>query len=154
MGKRWNYSGDINLTYGGLFWREDGAKDYVNAIRVTPCSDAGGATNVYIVEQGSVYMPQDVNEIKHAIACCGYKLDKRGALIDGLGNRLIGKAKRALMVDAWHAYHGIERDTYNGETVIRIGSKEDCDGWNPEPDSIYRAGTRLKNIVRREFLKG
>lgn len=25
MANRWKYSGDINLEYGGLFWREDGA---------------------------------------------------------------------------------------------------------------------------------
>ena len=39
--QRWNYSGDMSLEHGGFFWREDGSEDYVLAVEVTPCSDAG-----------------------------------------------------------------------------------------------------------------
>src|ERR1700685_3511801 len=56
MAKRWHYMGDINLEYGGYFWREDGADDYVLCVRVTPCSDAGGPNNLFWIEQGSIYM--------------------------------------------------------------------------------------------------
>ena len=45
---RWNYNGDINLREGGFFWREDGQDDYVLAVRVTPCSHAGGPCNLFV----------------------------------------------------------------------------------------------------------
>lgn len=149
---KWNYNGDINLEYGGFFWREDGAKDYVLAVRVTPCSDAGGPDNLFHVETGSLYMPQDATKANAALSCCGYSLRTDGAVADGSGFWRTGRAARALLVDAWMAYHGMD---LGREYVIRIGRADpDATGWcaNETPDHVLRGGSSLRNFVKRELL--
>lgn len=145
---KWNYNGDINLRYGGFWWKEDDADDYVLAVRVTPCSDGGGPDNLYLVEQGSIYMPLDPAKRHSALQGCGYENEETPS--------------RSMLVDAFMAsnrpsmaYWGIERDTYNGETVIQIGKhKKDTsrDGWSPEPDVILRGNASLERYVRANFL--
>lgn len=138
---KWNYNGDINLCYGGFWWKEDDAEDYVMAVRVTPCSDAGGPDNLYHVEQGSIYMPADAAKRHSALSCCGYENEETPA--------------RFMLVDAFLAYHGIDRDARNGETVIQIGKhKEDTSrkGWSPEPDVVLRGNASLKRYIRKNFL--
>lgn len=154
MARRWNYSGDVDLEYGGLFWREAGAHEYVEAVRVTPCSDAGGPNNVFHVESGSIYMPRE--RYGAALDTCGYKVGRAwetGAqVIDGTGKALDARASRALIVDAFACYHGVERDS---EYMLRIGKVDPgASGWGSdcEPDFVLRAGSSLKNFVRREFL--
>ncbi len=153
MGKRWNYSGDLNLKHGGFYWRESGHTDHVYAVKVTPCSDAGGPDNLFHIEAGSIYMPQEPGKVASALSCCGYSLDARGRLLDGCGGVLTGKRKRWMMVDAWNAYHGLDQDA---EYVVRIGPAEETlrDGWSPEPDTILRSNAKLSNYVRREHLRG
>lgn len=138
MTHKWNYSGDISLEYGGFFWREDDAEDYVRAVQVTPCSDAGGPDNLYCIEIGSVYLPLDADERKRA-------LDTIGASAE--------TATRAELVEAFRAYHGIERDTY-GEHVVRIGKAQETrrGGWAPKPDKVLPANAGLQRYVEREFL--
>lgn len=148
----WNYSGDINIEHGGMFWREDGAEDYVLAVRVTPCSDAGGPNNLYDIETGSIYLPPEPAKVASAVSCVGYTINANGDL--ETGREVLKKGSREyrwLIVEAFCAYAGIDRDI---ETVVRIGPKEDVAfyGWNPEPDTILRSNAKLANYVRREFL--
>jgi hypothetical protein len=155
MSKRWNYNGDVSLKHGGFYWREDGLglDDYVLAVRVTPCSDAGGPDNVFHIEAGSIYMPQEIDAANRALACCGYSIDASGTVTDCTGARHTGKRARALLVDAWLAYHGTDRDA---EYIVRIGSAEPgARGWcaEEEPDCVLRAGSSLRNYVKREFLR-
>lgn len=129
----WNYSGDINLEYGGFFWRTDEfCTYYVEAIEVTPCSDAGGPDNKFHITTGTIYMPDD-----------------EPAPLDIIG---VDPADATLRdkVEAWRAYHGIETDS---QTVVRIGKDEESDGWNPEPDTILRGNASLARYVVREFLR-
>ncbi len=138
MAHKWNYNGDLNLCYGGFFWREDGADDYVRVVRVTPCSDAGGPDNLFVVEQGSIYMPTDAESRRRALQVCGYENESNPS--------------RHMLVDSFMAYGGVERDCMNGETVVRFGPAIPSDGWNPAPDVIKRANGNLKNYVRDNFL--
>lgn len=137
---KWNYLGDINLEHGGFFWREDGAEDYVLAVVVTPCSDAGGADNLFHIEEGSIYIPSDPKRLQSALDVIGVPL---------------ADANRRDIVEALRAYGGIERDN---ENVVRIGPEEEQwsrgGGWNPEPDTILRGNAKLANYVRREYLRG
>jgi len=146
MRKRWHYNGDVNLEYGGFWWREDGADDYVLAVRVTPCSDAGGPDNLFHVERGSIYLPQDAAGRATRLSVCGY-IDPPDAN---------PATARTLYVDAAIAYGGIERDTYRGETVVQVGAKlDDCaevGGWQPTPDVILRGNASLRRYIKREFL--
>lgn len=138
--QKWHFNGDINLRYGGFFWREDGSDDYVLAVRVTPCSDAGGADNLFCIENGSIYMPLDPAKRHSALQVCGYEDDPAPT--------------RSMLVDAFMAYGGVERATFNGEVIVRIGKAETLtrDGWNPEPDTVLRGNASLEKYVREHFL--
>jgi hypothetical protein len=141
MAKRWHYSGDINLEYGGYFWKEDGADDYVLAVRVTPCADAGGPSNMFWIEPGSIYLPADAEKRKRALDCCGWISTD--------------KPTRAMLVDAFLAYNGIDKDCY-GQTTVSIGKPESGRSeWNDKivPDVQLRGNASLKNYVRKEFLR-
>jgi hypothetical protein len=136
---RWNYNGDGNLRAGGFYWREDGAEDYVLAVRVTPCPSAGGPSNLFHIESGSIYLPPDPAKRKIALGCCGYAFET---------------ATRSEIVDAFMSYCGIDG---GDETVIRIGPPDPFfidrgDAWNPEPDTILRANRSLERYVRNTFL--
>lgn len=164
----WNYSGDMNLTEGGLFWRFDGAErfpdtDYVLAVRVTPCAAAGGPENLFHVETGSIYVPRE--KYQTALDTCGYTLrenSETGALAiedsQGAVHRLDSALGAALLVDALNAYGGLDRDYLGGETVIRIGrpdphfSPDSMREWNPDPDIVLHGNAKLKNHIKREFL--
>lgn len=151
MTARWNYTGDINLENGGLFWCEDGYADYVLAVRVTPVSDAGGPDNVFLVESGSIYLPED--KAPAALETCGYSLRNR-EIVDctGAAFPLASGAGRLLMVDAFCAYHGLDVDS---SELLQLGRRDEfcrSGGWDPNPDRILRGNTSLLRYVRREFL--
>lgn len=133
----WQYIGDIDLRHGGYYWREDGEDDYVLAVRVTPCSDAGGPDNLFQIESGSIYIGTDATRIASA-------LDIIGATPD--------TATRAQIVDAMLAYRGIETDS---ETIVQIGKRDtdaSANGWNPDADVILRGNAKLRRYVEREYL--
>lgn len=156
MAHRWHYSGDMNLTEGGFYWREDDADDYVLAVDVTPCSDAGGPSNLFHIESGSVYLPiDDPKRLRAALSVLGYDLLDNGDI--GVDGGVIEKGSptwRWFVVDACRAYHGLDRDTFNGVTVVQIGRDEEAHpgGWSPNPDVVLRGNAKLENYVRREFL--
>ena len=134
MAKRWKYSGDISLEHGGMFWREDGADDYVCAVEVTPCSDAGGPDNLFWVTVGSIYIPGDAAERKSALDCIGVDSDK---------------PSRWELVEAFRAYHGIEADCY-GSHVVQIGKPQAAsrDFGRVEATDQLRGNASLKRFVR------
>lgn len=139
---KWRYNGDINLECGGFFWREDGADDYVLCVRVQPCSDAGGPNNQFWIEQGSVYMPDDAERRRHALTVCGYENE--------------ANPSRAMLVDAYMAYSGVEVDCMNGRIILQIGVKADelRHSWGGgEADIVIRGNAKLANYVRDNFLR-
>jgi hypothetical protein len=133
---RWKYSGDVNIEHGGLFWREDGADDYVLAVCVSPCSDAGGPTNMFWIEVGSIYMPTDPDKRKRALDCIGASSDN---------------PTRDELVHAFHAYSGIDADD---RRTVQIGKPErGSHEWGGfEVTDQLRGNTSLARFVRREFL--
>ena len=140
MAHKWNYCGDVSLAYGGYFWREDGADDYVLCVRVQPCSDAGGPDNLFWIEQGSIYMPDEADKRRRALQCCGYENEVN--------------PPRAMLVDAFIYYQGIEMDCRNGSTVVRFGPPQPANREFGEmkPDVILRANASLKNYVKNNYL--
>jgi hypothetical protein len=137
---KWNYCGDKDIREGGFYWREDGADDYVLAVRVTPCSAAGGPDNLFYVEEGSIYLDAA----------------KAADVLSVIGMTPV-EASRADWVYAALAYAGIERD---GEAVVRIGKDERASdpwrysdsGWNPEPTVILRGNASLRRYIERDWL--
>lgn len=147
--RRWNYSGDINLEYGGLFWREDGSEDYVCAVRVTPCSDAGGPSNKFHIEHGSIFLwnPGD-KQRESALECIGSNSAKLATLAP--------RHARAALVEAVCAYAGLDGPD---QAVVQVGAKVDSfwsdrrgDAWNPGPDHILRANASLRRFIRSQFM--
>jgi hypothetical protein len=142
--RRWNYYGDINLEYGGTFWREDGSDDYVRAVRVTPCSEAGGPSNLFHIEDGSIFLwnPGDKRR-ESALECCGYTLAKLAAMSPR-------DARRAL-VESVLGYAGLDGPE---NRAVQVGAKLDecgAGGWNPGADYILRANASLRRFVRSQF---
>lgn len=137
MAKRWNYCGDINLECGGFFWQESGYADYVYAVSVTPCSEAGGPDNKFLIEVGSIFISEDDKRINSALDCIGMMRED---------------ATRADIVYAVNAYAGLDGPN---QYVVQIGKDDENEynnGWNPDTDYVLRGNTKLKNYVKREFL--
>ena len=146
MGKRWHYCGDVNLENGGYFWREPddtGKADYVEAVEVTPCSDAGGPSNLFWITAGSI--PLIADREKAALDCCGWA--------DRMPQATRAQ-RRFMQVDAHKCYSGVEADAY-GNRVVQLGARReparDCE--LVDPDTILRANASLKNYVRKNFLR-
>lgn len=137
---RWNYSGDVDIRQGGLFWREDDADDYVLAVRITPCSEGGGPDNLYYIENGSLYLPNDFVKRKSALGVIGVEP---------------GYETRAQLVEAFVAYHGIDHSYDDGEYVVQLSAKQETprNGWSPQPDKVLRGNASLKKFVRNKFLR-
>jgi hypothetical protein len=137
---RWNYDGDINLEYGGLFWRKTGFDDYVDVVEISPCTDQGGPNNLFIITRGSIYLPKDRDARKSALNIIGVDM---------------ADAKLRDLVHAFNAYHGVERDSLGGEHIVRIGKPDEFwsgRGYNPKPHEVLRADAKLVNYVRKGFL--
>lgn len=141
----WKYSGDVNVKEGGMWINDEGDEDFVRVVEITPCSEAGGPDNLFYITRGSIYMPTDEARRKAALETIGW-YDENGDEAH----------KRACLIDAFRAYHGIDADAMGGEIVIRVGPEDkdfwDGKGWNPKPDRILRANVNLKNYIEREFL--
>lgn len=93
------------------------------------------------MEQGSIYMPDDEKNRHSALQACGYENEE--------------KPSRSMLVDSFMAYWGIERATFNGETIVQIGKHKDDtkrDDWSPKPDVVLRGNASLERYVRANFL--
>lgn len=135
----WQYNGDVNIRYGGYYWKEDGADDYVLAVRITPCSDACGPDNQFWIEEGSIWLGDSERQTR-ALDCIGV---------------VPGDATRRDYVEAALAYYGIERDS---KQILQIGAKagDASHGWGGfinGPDIILRGNASLLRFIEREYLQ-
>lgn len=140
----WHYSGDANLEHGGFYyclasWRWD----YVDVLRVVPCSDAYGPDNEFWIEWLTVNLPR------------GYERTKRLEQIENdyasAHKSLTRTQLRHALVD-WAVGYGAydQRESCR----IRIGTNPDKRSLKPqwgntEPDQILRGNTTLERFVRR-----
>jgi hypothetical protein len=67
-----NYSGDINLEYGGMFFDlSDWEYGYVSVLEVIDLGGATGFDGAYLVEHKVVYI-DDIKQNKAALKSCGW----------------------------------------------------------------------------------
>ena len=137
----WQYNGDVNIRYGGYYWKEDGADDYVLAVRITPCSDSGGPDNQFWIEQGSIFLGDSARQVD-SLAVIGLS---------------VSEATRCDYVDAAFTCRGIEWDSWNGERTLQIGAKagDASHGWGDftdGPDIILHGNAKLRRFIEREYL--
>ena len=66
----------------------------------------------------------------------------------------VDEQPRAMLVDAFICYQGIELDCRNGSTVVRFGPPQPANREFGEmkPDVILRANALLKNYVKNNYL--
>jgi len=68
-----NYSGDVNLEYGGLFVNLDDWKyEYSNCLRVTDLDSGCGFDGAVMVEHITVFGWDDKTQVENAKACYGW----------------------------------------------------------------------------------
>ena len=140
MRNKWQYTGDVNVEYGGIFYQDSGELDHCYAVKIVPVSDGGGPNNVFAIETGSYYFGNMANEsdrkrMYSALECSGYECDVIADL------PLIDK------VHAMDAYGGIDGPEI---TYISDGKLEDNGNYYPwqdkaeNPDKVLRATASLR----------
>lgn len=130
----WYYYGDINLEYGGIFYT-DRQFDYFDAVRVTPCSDAGCQDNVFWIESGSIVVPKP-EKVEEALRSCGITTHQ--------------DVNDHELACALASYGYFETDTTE---TIQIGPDDPYHrGETVRPTTKVRAGTDLEKWVRRHYI--
>ena len=134
-----NYFGDVNIEHGGVFYTLKDYRDgYVSAVRVTPCSDAGGPDNCFWVDRLTVNL--DPSERTEALACINMTPD--------VWRKLRPTQRRHVWIDAALAY-GFYDQEYS--EMIRIGKPDPFwrdNGDRYEPSKVLRAGSSLERYAR------
>jgi hypothetical protein len=166
------YSGDLNIEHGGFFYTLDNFdRGYVDAVRVTPCSDAGGPDNVFWIECLSVLIPeqtppkplpgltQEQTDAHHELHGTKPEMGKFEYAMAGIGydsedmwdqwRKFTAAQRRHILVYACESY-GLY-DLHESETV-QVGAVQDepqnLDGARYTPDKVLRANASLYNYAR------
>lgn len=135
----WIYRGDLNVECGGFWILDEGDDDFVTVAELVPVSDMGGPDNLFILVRGSIYLPLEEDKRKSALDTIGW-FDQSNP--DPAHYRMC-------LIDAFRAYHGIEQDVWNGETVIRVGPE--AGEWDRAPDVILPEDVKLREWLEAEY---
>lgn len=151
MTDKWNYCGDGNLECGGYYWRQDDPEDdWAYCVDVNGSDAFGGPDNIYLVQVGTLYIPESDKDKQACLDVCGYKLIDN-AIHDCAGGifPLDSEHGKALLMDSVKAYGGVEAD-YN--VVIQIGKLDSDVEYVFEPTDIIHGNTDLRKHIERECL--
>jgi hypothetical protein len=157
------YIGDINPENGGVWynvnrkdWQEYG---YGQAVRLTPCSDAGLQTNAFWIERVQILNPMHPDFKRHnvesVLSVHGWKLDSDGNLRTGQLGLPIRKgtaAFRQAIAECCVSY-GLYDNEYS--ECVQLGPVPlDCsDRESPAvPDVTLRGNASIARYVQREHL--
>lgn len=163
MAGKWIYTGDINIEHGGMFYFEDGpdaSPDSMSVVVVTPASDGGGMDNRFLIERGSVYMPNDdIERMNVAASICGYTVNADKSLSnqsypDEGPFEFQSPEWRIRMLDSWKAYWGLDgADSW----VVQVGTEKPDPNFRTqfldeaEPAYQLRRNVKLYKWVEKEF---
>lgn len=138
--KGWCYNGDMDLEYGGYFYKPVPGDDWVEAVRVTPCSAAGCQDNCWWVDNGTIVIPHD-HRLQGALKCLGIDLDE-----------LPPETHLMAKLEACMFYGLYEHDR---QEVVQIGPDEEPRYPRDKITATtrVRAGTDLRNWVIRHFVR-
>ena len=136
---RWNYSGDVSIRHGGMYWRDDNVSDdQVHLVEVSPLSDEGGPDNLFRVRVGMLHIPDNAETLEKAHSVTGSDP---------------ATASREETVLAMRSWQDMDADEV---FVLRIGTPDQF--WsgreenNPEPVVVLRSDASLRNWIKREYL--
>jgi hypothetical protein len=145
---RWFYSGDMSIENGGYFYNLDNWPNYVDAWRVTPCSDAGGPDNLFWIEELTVNVDEKLGDtrVRNAFAACGWQDEKF--------------SRRELRHRIVHAFVAYGYYDQTPSKALMVGTKPD-EFWGgaahfeiPEIEITLRSGTDLKKWLRKRLNGG
>jgi len=137
--RRFFYSGDVSIEHGGYFYCLDSWQwGYVDALRVTPCSDAGGPDNCFWLEEITINIRDSGPELNSVLSVCGLTLETLPT----------GAARGHALVDC-HLSHG----TYDmhASTMVQIGPNDPFYSGRDRftPDYRLRASVSLTRLARK-----
>lgn len=148
MKNRIFYTGDINAEHGGMFYTLEGVKwGYVDALRIVPCSDAGGPDNLFWLERLTINLREGA-ALAPILECCGIGRDELA--------RLTPAQRVHASIRAHESYGAYDPD---GTEVVRIGPPcpffDHRREWeSPKIDRVLRAGSSIGRYAKRLFSKG
>ena len=138
----WTYFGDVNLEYGGYYWKcDDVSWDYADVIRITDLDSGCGFDGGVLVERLSAFIDPG-ERMDDALACIGYDEGEYGPA--DLGTR----------IDAALAYglYDPAGDQYTPDNEI-LQTMEDepmgGEGWKATKRVLCE---NLAGYVRSEYL--
>jgi len=132
----WTNFGDVSPEHGQLWIKDatvDSDQDFAECVEVHAGRDVGLAENQYMVRRGSIYMPiDDRKKVESALD------------VIGCTPSLATWIDKAL---AFHAYHGVDMDTFGGFEIVQVGKTIDdlnasgttCD----DPDVILHGNASI-----------
>lgn len=138
MARRFFYFGDVSIEYGGYFYCLDSWQyGYVDALRVTPVSDAGGPDNVFWIEGLTVNIPKG-DRLRGALDCVG---------IESLAS-LPRATRRHAIVHACIGYGLYDADAL---ATVQVGPDDPFYGGRErfEVTHYLRASVNLRKLARR-----
>lgn len=128
------YSGDVNIENGGYFYSlKNWQFGYVDAVRVTPCSDANAADNCYWVDMVTINLREGV-ELERALLCIG----------QSIADLPKNACKRHIIIDACLAYGYYDVVPM----VVQIGSKQSEYGEPIRVEKMLRGNVSLYRYAR------
>ena len=150
----WHYSGDVCLEQGGFYYKtKDVANHYADAVRIVPCSDAGGPDNEFWIEALTIILPENEADLSTVLCSQGDNWPTMYVVST--------KANKAhMLIQACEGYGKYDvLTTWN----VRIGKPGHMGGvfakakieWTSFIEQgvhdvdQFRAGTSLETIVRR-----
>lgn len=150
MAKKWEYSGDISLKYGGFYANLENTKyHYAEVVRITDLDSGCGFTGAVQVEHLTALINPDDTRMDSALECCGMTkedLPKKNT-----------KAYWMTLIDAALSYGLYDPDDswanyteYSRETIqMEKDGPMSFDGWKADTNL---AGKSLRRYILNNHL--
>lgn len=117
--------------------------DFMGCVKITDLDSAIGFEGAYLIERGSIYIPEDPAKRKAALECCGWENEKEITPI--------------MLAEAFDAYWGVERQSWAGEISIQTikGGNMSFEGWTVDQDETIRfqqSGLSIEDFIEANYL--
>lgn len=148
--RKWHYSGDVSIEYGGQFFHAGDIQDGDDLVRCISVQRSG-VSNQWVIRAGQVFLGQDGERLlpKEKLA------EEFGWALDDLETRSAGHTLlRVLQVEQVYSNWGFEE---GHQIILQLGKNYDplaseSDRY-PEPDYILQHNARVENWLRNNILR-
>lgn len=161
MNTEWKYIGDINLEYGGYYYRYDvndkGFPYYAEIVRITDLDSATGANGLTLIEKLTTFDYSNKKKIKDSLSCIGlttndFKGHKPSDILDTITDAFLS-----------YGYYDPLEDYITPSQIIIVNddydaysNKSSWDGWKPDIDETVKLhhiyNGNLKDYIESEYL--